>query len=153
MQPRRPGSSSSTTERKVANYDEELQRPTTEEGPGQGPSDLRGIFSANASSENETKRAMQGRHLMMIGECLFASASLLAILNTACVSSHRWNDRDGYLFECWVGKQGCPWFCLYVHVSVHHTSRPKAVALAGPGSALLSYVVIGVFVYAVVITL
>ena len=29
----------------------------------------------------------------------------------------------------------------------------KAIALAGPGSALLSYAVVGLFVYAVVITL
>ncbi|OAX38858.1 hypothetical protein K503DRAFT_815677 [Rhizopogon vinicolor AM-OR11-026] len=62
------------------------------------------------SAENETKRAMQSRHLMMIaiggtiGTGIFLSAG-------------------------------------------------SAIALAGPGSALLSYFVVGVFVYCVVITL
>ncbi|KAG2142748.1 amino acid permease-domain-containing protein [Suillus bovinus] len=68
------------------------------------------VGSSNASAENETKRAMQSRHLMMIaiggtiGTGIFLSAG-------------------------------------------------SAIALAGPGSALLSYFVVGVFVYSVVITL
>jgi amino acid permease len=63
-----------------------------------------------ASAENETKRAMQSRHLMMIaiggtiGTGIFLSAG-------------------------------------------------SAIALAGPGSALLSYFVVGMFVYSVVISL
>jgi hypothetical protein len=35
----------------------------------------------------------------------------------------------------------------------HFDSFAKAIALAGPGSALLSYFVVGVFVYSVVISL
>ncbi|KAG2738095.1 hypothetical protein P692DRAFT_20842171 [Suillus brevipes Sb2] len=66
--------------------------------------------SSYASAENETKRAMQSRHLMMIaiggtiGTGIFLSAG-------------------------------------------------SAIALAGPGSALLSYFVVGMFVYSVVISL
>lgn len=68
------------------------------------------VGSSNAPAENETKRAMQSRHLMMIaiggtiGTGIFLSAG-------------------------------------------------SAIALAGPGSALLSYVVVGMFVYSVVIAL
>ncbi|KAF8555551.1 hypothetical protein OG21DRAFT_1410740 [Imleria badia] len=105
--PRRPKSSSSSTKAKDKNYDEEELYPSTTAKPGL---DLRSMFSTSASPENETKRAMQSRHLMMIaiggtiGTGIFLSAG-------------------------------------------------SAIALAGPGSALLSYVVVGVFVYAVVITL
>ncbi|KAG1837510.1 amino acid permease, theoretically lysine-specific [Suillus subalutaceus] len=68
------------------------------------------VMSRDASVENETKRAMQSRHLMMIaiggtiGTGIFLSAG-------------------------------------------------SAIALAGPGSALLSYFVVGMFVYSVVISL
>ncbi|KAG1736432.1 amino acid permease/ SLC12A domain-containing protein [Suillus paluster] len=68
------------------------------------------VGSSDASAENETKRAMQSRHLMMIaiggtiGTGIFLSAG-------------------------------------------------SAIALAGPGSALLSYFIVGVFVYSVVISL
>ncbi|KIK32579.1 hypothetical protein CY34DRAFT_101158 [Suillus luteus UH-Slu-Lm8-n1] len=68
------------------------------------------VGSSDVSAENETKRAMQSRHLMMIaiggtiGTGIFLSAG-------------------------------------------------SAIALAGPGSALLSYFVVGVFVYSVVISL
>jgi len=66
-----PQASSSTTKGRVADYDKELGQPTAAEGPGWKPSlDLRGMFSTSASLENETKRAMQSRHLMMIGEFL-----------------------------------------------------------------------------------
>lgn len=68
------------------------------------------VGSRDASTENETKRAMQSRHLMMIaiggtiGTGIFLSAG-------------------------------------------------SAIALAGPGSTLLSYFVVGLFVYSVVISL
>lgn len=68
------------------------------------------VRSRDVSAENETKRAMQSRHLMMIaiggtiGTGIFLSAG-------------------------------------------------SAIALAGPGSALLSYFVVGMFVYSVVISL
>lgn len=62
--------------------------------------------------------------------------------------SHWRNDRDRYLFECWVGEQGGPSFVL-----IFTFCPSEAIALAGPGSALLSYIVVGVFVYTVVIAL
>ncbi|KAN0096955.1 Amino acid permease domain containing protein [Tylopilus felleus] len=107
VHPRRPISSSSSTEGKARNFDEEQYQDTAGEVPGQS---LRDMFSTTASSANETKRAMQSRHLMMIaiggtiGTGIFLSAG-------------------------------------------------SAIALAGPGSAILSYIVAGVFVYTVVITL
>ena len=74
MHPRR-AISSSTTEGKVADYDKELhlnQPAAAAEGPGQRTrlDLLRAMFSTSTNSENETKRAMQSRHLMMIGEFL-----------------------------------------------------------------------------------
>ena len=59
--------STSTAGLKDTNYDAELHQPAAIERSGQRQwLNLRAMFSTSA--ENETKRAMQSRHLMMIGE-------------------------------------------------------------------------------------
>ncbi|KIJ69699.1 hypothetical protein HYDPIDRAFT_79112 [Hydnomerulius pinastri MD-312] len=102
-------SSSSSSQEQVADHDEEKCQPNSAEDASR-KTRSRLWKTLPASSENETKRAMQSRHLMMlaiggtIGTGIFLSAG-------------------------------------------------SAIALAGPGSALLSYMVVGLFVYTVVIAL
>ena len=100
VHPRRPTSSSSSTEGKARNFDEEQYQDTAGEVPGQS---LRDMFSTTASSANETKRAMQSHHLMMIGEFPWASIILLVVL-IGNMFSYWWNNRHGHLFECWIGE-------------------------------------------------
>jgi hypothetical protein len=75
--------------------------------------------SSDASAENETKRAMQSRHLMMIGECLSKlcrgpwyrwSKSMMPCADNLFwnVRSNRRDHWDGYFLERWI--------CKYSHV-------------------------------------
>lgn len=110
--PRRPISPSSTMGGKGPGYDEELHRPTAAQHPGQRSCPgLRAVFSTSTSSENETKRAMQSRHLMMIGEFPRASITVLAIF-IVDVFSHWRNDWDRHIFECWIGEWNNPGFAF-----------------------------------------
>ena len=63
------------------------------------------------------------------------------------------NRRDywhGYFLECWI-RQCC--ILIFALAPFELSFFHQAIALAGPGSALLSYFVVGIFVYCVVITL
>ena len=69
----------------------------------------------------------------------------------SCVySSSDWRYyRDWDLPERWISEYAVP----KLQIEMLFLILPKAIALAGPGSALLSYFVVGIFVYAVVISL
>ena len=87
---------------KVSNDNEELPQPTIAE---QRPwLNLRAMFST--STEHDTKRAMQSRHLMMIGA--YPSATYSRPLTR--VHSYRGYDRDGHLPQCRIGE--LPFVCV-----------------------------------------
>lgn len=97
--------------------------------------------------ENQTQRGMKSRHLMMIGGwCLKTSPWSQQI---SCIYSLGWYDRNWDFLERRLGMWIVPVSTDLAFIG----GATQAISLAGPGSALLSYFVVGVFVYTVVISL
>ena len=110
-----------------------------------------GASEMNGSQKvaNETHRAMKSRHLTMIG--MYPSYSSTFGLNLLS-PSYWWYHRDRNILECRNRASIELTFILLHEVDVYRVNL-KAVSTGGPASALLSYCVLGVFVYGVVISL
>lgn len=140
-------SSRASSIRKEHSSDEDLPRPSSARN---GKLWRRAL---GAEDGNETQRAMQSRHLMMIG-----MYERLAGLSHGIPA-----DRRVTLLKAIGGTIGTGIFLSAGSVSHSHFRMVtivkfqrcdlQAVALAGPASALLSYFVVGIFVYSVVIAL
>jgi hypothetical protein len=117
-----------------------------------GKQQKRGLWNV----ANETQRAMQSRHLIMIGMSLKLSHSTgsysrqCGLKHSCPTGSYRWYHRYRNILECRTRASIKLTFILLHEVDVY---RIKAVSTGGPASALLSYIVLGVFVYAMTITL
>lgn len=84
------------------NCDQERSLPQAD---GSSSGHNAGIWkSLAASPEHDTKRAMQSRHLMMLGTQPFQNLAIDRLSHCpVIVNSHRRDYRHGYISERWIG--------------------------------------------------
>jgi hypothetical protein len=107
------------------------------------------VIGGVGSPNGGTQRGMHSRHLIMIGAPAYLCFRHSRVYtDTSPVKSTRRNYWHRYILECRSGQ----FHALYMRL--HHAHiHSQSIALAGPGATLLSYALVGVFVYAVVIPL
>ena len=98
---------------------------------------------------NETQRGMQSRHLTMIGTSWIPHSVSTSILSSNFGLAIGGTIGTGIFLSAGIVSRLSRLFHCY-EVDIYCI---EAISTGGPGSALLSYFILGVFVYAVVITL